>query len=60
MKVYNLMSKSIVVAVLPVFCRNKNLNKIDTEEESNMFLNFSIIVYIPITSSLMEAPAVHR
>lgn len=54
------MSKSIVVGVSSVFCRNNNRNKIDTEEESSMFLNFSVTVRIPVTSSPMEAPAVHR
>lgn len=56
---HHLMSKSVVVGVLPLFCSN-NLNEIDTAEESSMFYNVSIIVHIPDTSSLMEAPAVHH
>lgn len=59
MKVHNLMSKSIVVGVLPVFCRNNNLNKIGTAEENNMVLNSSVIFYIPVTSSFTEGPALH-
>lgn len=49
------MSKSITVSA--VFCRNNNLSKIDEEEESNTGLNFSTVVYFPVTSFLMEAPA---
>lgn len=59
LSVHHLMSKSVVVGVLPLFCSN-NLNEIDTAEESSMFYNVSIIVHIPDTSSFMEAPAVHH
>lgn len=48
-----------MVGVLPVFCRNNNLNKIGTAEENNMVLNSSVIFYIPVTSSFTEGPALH-
>lgn len=49
------MSKSVIVSA--VFCRNNNLSKIDEEEGSNVGLNFSTVVYFPVTSSFVGAPA---
>lgn len=58
LSVHDLTSKSVAGDVLAVCCGN-NLNKVDTAEESRMFLNVPIVC-IPVTSSAMEAPVGHH
>lgn len=52
------MSKLATVSA--VFCRNNNLSKTEKAEESNVGLKFPTVVCFPVTSSLMEAQAMHR